>query len=371
MNQASKIPLASRRSAVQRCAYACVVALLAELAAGSAVAGQVLRARLLDADTGSPIAGAFAILERAGSGAAPRAGAALSDGSGWVQIRAPGPGSYHLRVERLGYATHTSDDFPLDSSVVVRQISIAAQAIVLPAITAAGRRRCGGMTELAAEAAVLWDEVRKALSVSSWTAAERSVSYVVREYSRQLHPRTREVLEERSDQQVLWTTGSPFVSLGAQDLAERGFIRTGEDGGYQYYGPDSEVILSEWFQERHCFRAIAHDRDRSLIGLAFEPGPGAPRFDIRGVLWLDRGSAEFRYLEYAYSATPVPVDPGAAGGEVHFERLKSGRWIVRSWWIRAPALGRSVGGAPPRVTALREAGRTVVSLNERSGGADN
>lgn len=342
-----------------------MLALLQLLLAALPVAGQTLRARLLDAETNTPIPGAFAILERPGvPQAATRAGAGLSDGQGWVQLRAPGAGSYRLRIERLGYATYVSDSFALDS-LTVREIRISAEAIALPAIRAAGRRRCGGMTELAAEAAVLWEEVRKALSVNSWTTSERSVSYLIHEYSRRLHPRTREVLEERSSQQAMWSSGSPFISLGAQDLSERGFIRTAAEGGYEYYGPDSDVILSEWFQERHCFRAVANRDDPTLIGLAFEPGPGAPRYDIQGVLWLDRRSAELRYLEYGYSAAPVPVERGAGGGEVRFERLQSGRWIVRSWWIRAPVLSREPGGKDLRVAAIQEAGRTLLSLNER------
>ncbi|NJD09159.1 MAG: carboxypeptidase regulatory-like domain-containing protein [Gemmatimonadetes bacterium] len=350
-------------------ALACIAALLAVLAAAAPLRGQILRARLLDAGTDAPIPAAFAILENyAPPGAGTRAAAALSDAQGWVQLRAAGRGPYVLRVERLGYRTFASDTFPLDS-VVVRTIRLPAEAIHLPEITAQGRRRCGGVTDLAAEAAVLWDEVRKALSVSAWTAAEGSVFYVVREYTRRLELRTFKVLEERSNQQTVWTTGSPFVSLGARDLSEGGFIRVGADGGYQYYGPDSEVILSEWFQERHCFRAVANGSDPALIGLAFDPGPGAPHFDIKGVLWLDRRTAELRTLEYSYSALPVNVERRAAGGEVRFERLGSGRWIVRSWWIRAPVLQRA-GTREPLVAAIREAGRTVVSLTERRPGAD-
>jgi len=343
-----------------------MLALVAGLAAATPGSAQVLRARLLDAGTDAPIAGAFAILERvAASADSARAAAALSDVLGWVQLRAPGAASYRLRVERLGYRTFVSDAFRLDS-VVVRQIRLPAEAIHLAEITARGRRRCGGVSELAAEAAVLWDEVRKALAVNSWTASERSVFYVVREYTRRLDLRTLKTLEERSEQQTVWTTGSPFVSLGAQDLAERGFIRTAPDGGYQYYGPDSEVILSEWFQERHCYRAVTSSSQPALIGLAFEPGPGAPRYDIQGVLWLDRRSAELKYLEYSYSALPVTVERRAAGGEVHFERLASGRWIVRSWWIRAPVLARSGTRSEALVAAVQEAGRTVVSVTERN-----
>lgn len=350
-------------------AHACVAALLAVVAASGPASGQLLRARLLDAGTDTPIPAAFAILERPGSPPAEaRAAAGLSDSQGWVQLRVSGRGPYVLRIERLGYRTFVSDTFPLDS-VVVRQIRVPAEAIHLPEITAKGRRRCGGMTELAAEAAVLWDEVRKALAVNSWTAREGSVFYVVREYNRRLDLRTFKVLEEKSSQQTVWTAGSPFVSLGAQDLSENGFIRVGSDGGYQYYGPDSEVILSEWFQERHCFRAVANDRDPSLIGLAFDPGPGAPHYDILGVLWLDRQSAELRNLEFNYSALPVSVERRAAGGEVRFERLASGRWVVRSWWIRAPILQRA-GTREPLVAGLQEAGRTVVSLTEHRGGGD-
>jgi hypothetical protein len=333
-NQACKIPLASSRRALAWRAQACILALFGVLAAAAPGSAQTLRARLLDADTNTPIAGAFAILSRPGDpSTGARAGASLSDSQGWLQLRAPGPGSYLIRVERLGYATYTSEPFRLDS-VMVREIRISAEAIALPAITAAGRRRCGGVAELAAEAAVLWEEVQKALSVSVWTASERSVSYLIQEYSRRLHPRTLEVLEERTEHQALWSTGSPFVARNPRDLAERGFIRARTDGWYEYYGPDSEVILSEWFLERHCFRAVSNRKDPDMIGLAFEPGPGAPTYDIQGVLWLDRASAQLRYLEYSYSRLPARWNryPRAA-------RSISSGWLPGGgscgWWIRA------------------------------------
>jgi len=330
-------------------------------------AAQELRARLLDAVSRQPLGGVYATLEAVAPASGERGPSALSDNTGWVRIRAPEPGRYRLRLERPGYENHATPEFVLDSSVV-REFLVPARPIELPALTARGRRQCGRMADAAA--ATLWEEIRKALAVSSWTARESSTRYVVREYRQRLDVRTHEVLEERNSNEVVRTVGSPFASLGARDLAERGFIRTAAGGGYEYYGPDSDVILSDWFRDRHCFRTLAGD-DPTLVGLAFEPGPGAPTFDIAGVLWLDRSSLAFHYLEYHYSRLPTGLDSREAGGEVHFERLADGRWIVRSWWIRAPVAGEAAPGARPSVVALEQAGRTVLSLMPDGADADH
>ena len=86
--------------------------------------------------------------------------------------------------------------------------------------------------------------------------------------------------------------------------------------------------------------------------------------DIRGVVWLDRASAELRRVEYSYANLPkttyemcddapmnVPVaerkrrcqsatDDAAnrlgLGGELDFQRLATGEWLVASWAMRKP-----------------------------------
>ena len=72
-----------------------------------------------------------------------------------------------------------------------------------------------------------------------------------------------------------------------------------------------------------------------LIGVAFEPVKQRRDTDIEGVLWVDRESAQLRYLEFRY--TPISWrGRELSGGKVEFHQLPSGAWIVRRWSIRMP-----------------------------------
>lgn len=77
-------------------------------------------------------------------------------------------------------------------------------------------------------------------------------------------------------------------------------------------------------------------RQPNLIGLGFRPVRDRRVPEIRGVLWVDRGSAELRHLEFEYVDVPVPVRVSGLGGRLEFERLASGAWIIRDWYIRIP-----------------------------------
>ena len=58
------------------------------------------------------------------------------------------------------------------------------------------------------------------------------------------------------------------------------------------------------------------------------------------MLWLDRASAELRYLQFGYVNLPFAADANRAGGQLEFRPLPDGRWIVWRWYIRTPFLER-------------------------------
>src|SRR5206468_1241301 len=85
----------------------------------------------------------------------------------------------------------------------------------------------------------------------------------------------------------------------------------------------------------HCVRLI-RSPDASRIGLAFEPTRERRRVpEIRGVLWLDRASAELRALEYRYTNV-TPEQEAYAGGTMDFARLGNGAWMIARWNIGMP-----------------------------------
>jgi hypothetical protein len=84
--------------------------------------------------------------------------------------------------------------------------------------------------------------------------------------------------------------------------------------------------------------------------------------DIEGVLWLDRETAELRFLEYQYTNIPATLSSENIGGRVEFEALPHGLWIVRRWWIRMPIFGTRQQGFSD---FLRE---TYIKAIEEEGG---
>lgn len=325
---------------------------------------QTVRGRLLDRETGTPIAAGFVTL-RDSAGA--DAGAALADPQGVFTVRAARPGRFTVQVERLGYRTIASDTIELSrGQVLVRDFLIAATAVTLPSIEISAETRCRGRRELAAEAAAVWEEVRKALTVARWTGESGRIRYEVYQYERRLDPRTLEVEREQRSTATLENEGSPYSSsLPARDLIEGGFAR--EDSGYWVYdGPDAEVLLSDEFLDSHCFRATTDRARPRLVGLAFEPS-GGTQPAIRGTLWIDRSTFELSHVEFRYIRLPWRVDADEAGGRVEFRRLPDGGWIVESWWLRSPIISRRLGSSRQRLDGYTEIGREVTAMYRPDG----
>lgn len=74
--------------------------LLILLALPGQLSGQVVRGQLLNGETGLPLEGAMMILQEDSREAA----MFLTNAAGRFMIRAPGPGSYTVRADRIGHA---------------------------------------------------------------------------------------------------------------------------------------------------------------------------------------------------------------------------------------------------------------------------
>jgi len=91
--------------------------LLAALLPGPSLA-QTLEGSLTDRESGLPVDGALVLLM---DGEGQELLGRISDEEGLFRLVAPGPGSYRLRVVRIGYASFFSDPIPLlegDTEVV-------------------------------------------------------------------------------------------------------------------------------------------------------------------------------------------------------------------------------------------------------------
>lgn len=295
----------------------------------SGVAAQSVTVRAVETETKRPVAGAIiSLVDRAER----RVVQALTNETGRVVLRAPSPGEFRVRADRIGYAGVWTAFFALADSLTL-SVEMPGERVMLPEITVRGSNQCGVRPD-GAETVALWEEIRKALSAGQLTAESQSVELSVRRFrrARLLSGAVRfdsTVREYR-------TRVSPFVSPAPSLLAAEGYIR--EVGqGFQFHGPDALTLLSDSFLESHCFRLAKPAKEMpGAVGLAFQPVKGVDRPDVRGTLWVDSNSLELRVLEFEFVKAPAAVQAPGIGGRVEFARLSNGAWIVSDWYIRAP-----------------------------------
>lgn len=353
---------------VRSLAFGLVAAILATAVPA---AGQAIEGRMVEAGSNEAIAGASVILLDA-TGA--RVDFALTGADGAYRLEAPGPGAYRIAWERIGYRGGASDAFELAAgAVATRRLEAPAVPVALPTIEAVTERRCDVRPAEGEAASRIWEEVRKALEAAAWTERRRALRYTLRTWERRLDPRTLEVVEESTRIRENATRSSPWVADDPERLVREGFVRK-EGHAFVYSAPDASTLLSDAFLDTHCFRPVSPPPEAAgWVGLAFEPDGGSDVADVRGVLWVDRESAELELLDFDYVGLPRELRYDVAGGRVEFERLPSGEWIVERWRIRMPIVGipgerATLFGIPmdasrsrPQLIAVEEDGGRVES----------
>lgn len=344
------------------------------LPAPAALHAQTVQGRLLEAETGTPITGAFVqLLDAHGT----RRAATLTTQDGAFVLRAPGAGSYALVAEQIGKRDVRTEAFTLGSrQTLTRTLSAAAEVFTLEGIRVEGDdRRCALRADAAQGTAAVWEEARKALDVAAWAESQGVLHYETTSYVRRLHPQSLRVLEQEVHERTGFHSDGPFASRPARVLADSGYAVLRADGSGTYYAPDADVLLSDAFLDGHCMHLVrGEDEEEGLIGLAFRPvDRSGERPDIEGTLWLEPQTAALRFLEYGYTGLRLRVSDHHVGGRVEFGRVPGGTWIVRRWWIRMPEIGvrRLLSGGAIRealeLVALRQAGGEVVAVRTLAG----
>ncbi|MBI4420907.1 MAG: carboxypeptidase regulatory-like domain-containing protein, partial [Gemmatimonadetes bacterium] len=287
------------------------------LGASAGLQAQTVRGQVLEAATGTPVDAGFVLLLGPDGKEMRRT---LADRSGRFSIRAPGPGQYRLRSERIGYRVVTSPplelsaDQTLDYTLAVRAVPIRLEEIRVERET-----KCRVRPEEGQATATVWDEARKALAAVAWVQSQQRLRVRIRTFERELSPELRVRKEESRERSG--ASNRPFRALSPRDLAARGYIERTTDGGFLFQGPDADVLFSDEFLNQHCFR-LEQQRDSTtmgMVGLGFEPVGGHNLPDIKGVMWVDEKSAELRYVEYRYTRFDFGIDTDVAGGRVEFQ----------------------------------------------------
>lgn len=308
---------------------------LAALLLPASLPGQTVRGRVVEVESGAPVPGAMVVLHDA-SGR--RVAAVLADAAGRYRLSAPGAGTYWVRAERVGFANPAVVTVALaEGETVERELRSESRRVVLEAVIAEGEpRRCAGRPREGAVAATVWDEARKALAAAALAQESGEYRFLVEWRIRDTDLDGGHVMRDET-LQVL-ARGRPFAAATVEDLVAGGYVVL-EPRRVEMMGVDATAILSDLFVQHHCFGLRRPGREQQgLVGLEFVPLDGRVEPDVRGVLWLDRATAELRYVEYTYTGLGFRGPVERLGGRIDFQRVPGGAWIIPSWTVRAPLL---------------------------------
>ena len=331
---------------------------------------QDVHGTVTDAKTHAPVNGAIvALLDESSRAVA----ATLANDSGSFALRAPAPGSFRLRVERVGFRNTLTPPFTLAAGQSREYpLEVSGDAVALNAVRIVADKKCVVRPGAGLAAAELWNEARKALEATKLNQAEKVFTVRIRKFERALDPRTlAEQSVTRYDQEG--PTINPFASVASDSLARFGFVRTNRDGTSDWYAPDADVLLSDFFLDRHCLMAVP--LADGLVGLMFEPASAGKLPDVKGVLWFDPRSAELRFMTYQYVDVDLEVPLDKLGGRIDFTRMPNGRWIIKRWYIRMPivAIQRIAPVYPSGIveerhliTEIRETGGEVLEIGVKA-----
>lgn len=331
------------------------------------LSAQLVTGTVVEAETGIPVAGAFVRIEGVRAGART---SFLTAEDGRYQVQAGELATLSLIVERIGYERLVVGPIDVENpGVTRREIRVSQTAIELTGITVeSDARRCSLDEDEGGGTQVVWSQVRTALNASSWTGRRRGLAFQIMQRQRRLDPDDGTVLDE-ARQRIPALAGNSVRSLPAEDLVQNGYVRTTEDGNFEYFAPDAEVVLSDEFLAQHCFGLRRGEGPTAgMIGLVFEPVADRELPDVSGVAWVDEATSRLDFLEFGYTGLPYDVGTEFAGGKVYYEELPDGRWIVRDWAIQAPAVRivqsdfRSPGSERAMVQEIYETGAEVISV---------
>ena len=347
--------------------FVVALTLVGSAVAARAVEGQIVQGQLVDANTGDAIGHAFIVLRDSSGTEVLRV---LTDGNGAFLIQAPATGIYRIQTAIIGWKRWSSPAFALvEGETFAYLMEVPLEAIRLDALVIEGERECETDPDSGRAVSIVWDEARKALEAINWTRDSGRLRYQAIEFNRDLHPETLRSMGGQANRQAGMSTGSPFMSAPADELSTFGYVRNvGE--GYRPYGPDAAVLLSQSFANDHCFTLQPHPDEQTLIGLEFQPVRSREIPDIRGVMWLNRQTAQLQTMEFQYDRLPWPVSLRHAGGQIDFEQLPNGLWFVSEWRLRLPRLSRFTRGTmlgQYRVVSYSETGGYVVQLRRGDG----
>ncbi|WP_425153589.1 carboxypeptidase-like regulatory domain-containing protein [Candidatus Palauibacter sp.] len=207
----------------------------------------------------------------------------LSNEGGAFSLPLPPPGTYRVRVSRIGYASWTSGPVRIDSAQTSGplRLEIPVRPIPLPELMVTEQNNCPTTPEERRRAFELYESVLPILA--SMSTAETGDSLLVRmERPVRIWKRGR----FRYTQDTVTIMVSEALSNASPGHLEAyGYADIVGDSMTTFYAPDGVALASPGFLATHCLStAEAGTGAEVTAGLAFEPRPGREVVDVRGVL---------------------------------------------------------------------------------------
>ncbi|MEO5904166.1 MAG: carboxypeptidase-like regulatory domain-containing protein [Gemmatimonadaceae bacterium] len=265
----------------------------------------------------------------------------LSSARGLIALPAP-PGAYRVRVRRIGFRPFISEAVTVPSPTELL-LKVETDRVILGAMLVSASAKCGAITLDAQTLSTVWEEVSKALRSSQLTVEDLSGMGKMRTYRRDLGLRG-EVVSSQSTLRPI-TNARPFGIRDPLSLSRLGYVRGDPQNGWEYFGPDEAVLLSDDFAATHCFKVVRDAKKRpGQIGVAFQPAPQRTVSDIKGILWVNEKTAALRDVGFTYvnAGLLTSFEPG---GFTKFRQVSSGGWIVDEWQLRMPKLAVRYGSS--------------------------
>ena len=293
----------------------------------------------------------------------------LSNASGAFSLPLPPPGTYSVRVSRIGYDSWTSGPIRIDAAQAFGplRLEIPVRPVPLPELRVTEQNDCPTTPDERRRAFELYESVLPILASMSTAEADDSLlmrlERPIRIWKRGNFRYTQDTVT------VMVSEALPNASPG--HLEAYGYADIVRDSMTTFYAPDGAALASPGFLATHCLSTTADDEgdDEAVAGLAFEPRPDREVVDVTGVLWIDTVANELRELAFNYTSLrpflrrhllpnlktevlsrisyrlqgrttfhPIELDEKEFGGTVHFDRVDGGRWLIREWAIIRPDL---------------------------------
>jgi hypothetical protein len=357
-----------------------VVACLMATSGIAPLAAQQVRGRLVLASDSSAVSEALVLLLDQKRTEVART---ASTASGGFLLVAPGPGTYWLRVQRIGFQAWETNSPPLAAGGSWTPVlAIPEVPYALPELMAyGGKSLCGVALGNADVMAKLLEAAQTTLGL-----AEAGFSGEERKFKVQTWRHTVRAdgtpLDSTPSLAPRQLSGWPIKSADPESLRAWGFERgtwpdprkvvPGPNVGPVFYGPDARVLFTDWFLDSHCFSlAKPKSKGDSLLVVRFKPAKHAGRGALEGRYEFDLGSLALQTLVFEFVKQPDWVPDHGAGGAMRFVRLDDGAWLPASWRMRAPVPAANAALGVYEFYGFAETGGFVVEAMKPDGTPDD